>query len=1269
MSEATPAVELRIADNAAEASAGLLFLTSVLEKLKNIVSGGLNLDKTADGLEKLNRAITSAVPESSVKMLERMADAIEKLNGSGAIEVSVQGVDTGAISAINDTVTAQTADNFNAVAEAANDYISAGNTVAEATEGINDAVRETLPLMKQTEDTAHNMADGIRDTKDAMGEAGEETETFKSRLKDLLSGIESTRRSHNGLLSSFARIAKYRMIRWVIKQITDGFAEGVKNVREYSKAIGGSFSTAMDTADNALLKMKNSIGAAVAPVLEALIPVLQTVVNWVITAVNWVNQLLSLLSGKSSWTKAVDASAKSLDDVGKNARGAGGDIKNLLADFDELNIIQSKSGGGGSGSGLTDTTAYQKMFTQVYQFEGRIRKVADFIRKNMDEIRNIAILAGTAIAAWKISSAMTGFLSTLTGLIAAGAIIALEFQLSSTLTDEYLDTGNPGWLIADAIQTAVGTGLAAILVKKFLGGNAMAWTIPLSLTVSAIAGIRAILGKKDVSALDKKTVTAALENAAKIGTAVGYGLFKLGTVGHAVALLGGAGAALITFGAIIGIKAVAVAAENKDFENEEYLTARLESSIAMGSGGALAAAAAGYGQMGMITSATSAGAGAFLLTFGVMTGIAAIAEAARGGETKATIAKKAVASLEMALGTTLTTASVFGMTVGTIAGSAVGIIGFGIMVAATVYLEAQSKDAVHWGSLHPPTEAIEQFVKDQMLPISPEVTISLIENTITGIETVKANIKNKVANLKVNVTKLKFNIDKQGAIKDIEEQIWGNAENGTTGLLDEVSQYSKENQTLIEASVSLVPVITETGEDISQKIATAGTTGWTGIETWFKEKGNALATAMKGGIVEGYDGTAEDIVAKLTEEISDASLALTMSQTSGAMYGYMIDNLSQLDQGSFNEAVNVYNNALAQQEQVYRRAYLQTIESYYTMADFYKRTGNKDMAETMYAAAEQYKNAMDSSIASAMTEYEAMGKQLLTEWLNQYVGNGLNFDDWGANKGFGNMVVNAFADNGQDFRNALQSVIESEFNIPVSVLELLDLTGWSLLTDDVQENVRKAFEQYDGFIPEDVREFLFGKNNGTEINGIDWVPYGEYITEQYKKTAELKSEVQSIGEMNVTAKPLDMSAVNSSIDDTSNRLLYLRELYYSIPFFSRNDAPALRNVGSNSRFNIRTYAAGGFPEKGSMFIAREAGPEMVGSINGKTAVANNDQIVAGVASGVAAGQAEQNSLLRQQNEYLRALLNKESTVKIEPSSAWGKFNRRSEAMYARNAGY
>ena len=49
---------------------------------------------------------------------------------------------------------------------------------------------------------------------------------------------------------------------------------------------------------------------------------------------------------------------------------------------------------------------------------------------------------------------------------------------------------------------------------------------------------------------------------------------------------------------------------------------------------------------------------------------------------------------------------------------------------------------------------------------------------------------------------------------------------------------------------------------------------------------------------------------------------------------------------------------------------------------------------------------------------------------------------------------------------------------------------------------------------------------------------------------------------------------------------------------------------------ITAYAGGGLPNEGQMFVARESGPEMVGTIGGHTAVMNNDQIVASVSSGV-----------------------------------------------------
>jgi len=77
---------------------------------------------------------------------------------------------------------------------------------------------------------------------------------------------------------------------------------------------------------------------------------------------------------------------------------------------------------------------------------------------------------------------------------------------------------------------------------------------------------------------------------------------------------------------------------------------------------------------------------------------------------------------------------------------------------------------------------------------------------------------------------------------------------------------------------------------------------------------------------------------------------------------------------------------------------------------------------------------------------------------------------------------------------------------------------------------------------------------------------------------------------------------------------------------------------------IPLLAEGGFPSTGQMFIAREAGPEMVGTIGNKSAVVNNEQIIAGISEGVADANSEQNALLREQNNLLRKLLEKDTVV-------------------------
>ena len=100
---------------------------------------------------------------------------------------------------------------------------------------------------------------------------------------------------------------------------------------------------------------------------------------------------------------------------------------------------------------------------------------------------------------------------------------------------------------------------------------------------------------------------------------------------------------------------------------------------------------------------------------------------------------------------------------------------------------------------------------------------------------------------------------------------------------------------------------------------------------------------------------------------------------------------------------------------------------------------------------------------------------------------------------------------------------------------------------------------------------------------------------------------------------------------------------------------------------LQAYAGGGFPDLGQLFVANEAGPELVGNLNGRTAVASNQEIT-GISDAVYdTGQAEA-ELLREQNRLLRQILAKGTTVTLAPNAAAGRWVSQSQAAYARATG-
>lgn len=96
--------------------------------------------------------------------------------------------------------------------------------------------------------------------------------------------------------------------------------------------------------------------------------------------------------------------------------------------------------------------------------------------------------------------------------------------------------------------------------------------------------------------------------------------------------------------------------------------------------------------------------------------------------------------------------------------------------------------------------------------------------------------------------------------------------------------------------------------------------------------------------------------------------------------------------------------------------------------------------------------------------------------------------------------------------------------------------------------------------------------------------------------------------------------------------------------------------------SIPQYADGGAVH-GSLFLAGEAGPEIVGHVGGRTEVLNSSQLAATMAAAVSGAMGGNNALLREQNGLLREMASRESTVRAVVStsdiaSGAARMNRR-----------
>ena len=227
---------------------------------------------------------------------------------------------------------------------------------------------ELARLNAELEKYQKNVTDGEKKTGifsraiNALGDKAKESASKFLHLGKSSSGVgDNLSQSFSKGLKSLLRYGLgIRSLFVLFNKIRSAAKEGLDNMVQFS----GGTNAAMSSMMSALTQLKNSLGAAFAPIIETVAPMISSFIQMLADAINSVNAFISSLLGRSTYTKAIAVQqdyAKSLNktasaasNAGKATKEAAKEAEGFLAGFDEiqkLNKEAESSGGSGSGSG------------------------------------------------------------------------------------------------------------------------------------------------------------------------------------------------------------------------------------------------------------------------------------------------------------------------------------------------------------------------------------------------------------------------------------------------------------------------------------------------------------------------------------------------------------------------------------------------------------------------------------------------------------------------------------------------------------------------------------------------------------------------------------------------------------------------------------------------------------------------------------------------------------------------------------------------------
>lgn len=213
----------------------------------------------------------------------------------------------------------------------------AGNGVKQVFGGIGSAVK-----------SVNKYIDGFIGKIRSMSSASKKAKTETVSLTDTMKKFANE-------ITRVSKMLKLMVTRMALRQVIAEVGNGFKSLAIHSDEFNNSVSSMM----NASKQLGYSFSAMVAPLINALAPAIVYVINLLTKLLNVFNQVISALTGASTWNRAkkfTDSWRDSITGAGKAASKTAKELKKTVLGFDELNQLQdnkSSDSGGGAG-GLAD---------------------------------------------------------------------------------------------------------------------------------------------------------------------------------------------------------------------------------------------------------------------------------------------------------------------------------------------------------------------------------------------------------------------------------------------------------------------------------------------------------------------------------------------------------------------------------------------------------------------------------------------------------------------------------------------------------------------------------------------------------------------------------------------------------------------------------------------------------------------------------------------------------------------------------------------------